>query len=142
MSYYVLNCRLKTFDSRLQTRYSFSPATALKIAFIKATMIAKNAAAKKPEVLNEVIMLSTKRIINTVIMKDTRPSVKKLIGKVKSLKMKPIVALASAIRTAAPRALAYPVTSTPGTSFAPIKKASPIKRTSIINLIMFKFVNV
>ena len=99
-------------------------------------MIAKNAAAKNPEVLKEDIMLSTKRIIKTVMINDTRPNVKKLIGKVSSLKIKPIVAFANAINTAAPSALINPVTSTPGTSLAPIKKASPIKRTSIINLIM------
>jgi len=81
-------------------------------------------------------MLSTRRIISTVMIKDTRPSVKKLIGKVNNLRINPIVAFASAIKIAAIKALEYPATSTPGTNFAPIKKANPIKRISIINLIM------
>ncbi|MNJ04376.1 hypothetical protein D3C73_1651060 [compost metagenome] len=55
--------------------------------------------------LNEVIMLSTNNTINTVMINETRPRVRKLIGKVNNLKIKPIVALARAIRMEAIMAL-------------------------------------
>ncbi|MNY37979.1 hypothetical protein D3C86_1725720 [compost metagenome] len=50
-------------------------------------------------------MLSTNNTINTVMINETRPRVRKLIGKVNNLKIKPIVALARAIRMEAIMAL-------------------------------------
>ena len=85
------------------------------MALIRATTIARMAAAKNPVVLKPANRLSTNSTIKTVMIKDMRPSVSKFNGNVSILNIKPIVALANAISKAARMAVPNPLTCTPGT---------------------------
>jgi hypothetical protein len=119
--------------------YSFSELKLPKIILIIAKTRANSIAEKKPAVLNPFNKLSTNKTIKTDMIKDINPKLKTLIGKVKILRIKPIVALIRANKTATKIAVKKPSTLTPGIIYAATTTAIPINKISIKNFIITIF---
>lgn len=115
--------------------FELSERKAENTIFTSARTIANTSAEKKPSVLKSSINSSTNSTMSTVIMKEIKPRVKKFIGKVRIRRIVPIVAFASAIKTAAMIALQKLLTSTPGKRYEAMATAAPIRSNSMINFI-------